>query len=406
MVDDLGEITIVVARLIPSAPDETQIIHFDRDGDVRWQIASASVIDDMRLAHDGTLLIAGSIATPAGNAAVARLDPDGGDLLWSAGDATIEPRPSFVAEAPGGEVAVLTRFSGTATLGGESFTAIGGADLGITRWHADGSLDHAWSFGGASAEFADAFDIDGRGTLVVGMGFNGATAAGDESFTSAGNYDSALVTFDGDGEVLDFLPVATGPGFGVMRDLVVTDDDDLYVLGNWRGTSEFGAAVGGDDLFVGRVRCTDGATPLRVRDVTAVVRDGAVDRTEYFCAQSQDAWNNCQAVYLVGATGTTYDYAGAAYDGHLMVGHTFGTAAAAPYSAVIDYLDADGNGERITAWFPAFSTTGTSSKMLFYVADDGSTYYADAEHDGFRFAAEVLTPAQAMVPAHLARARP
>ena len=40
--------------------------------------------------------------------------------------------------------------------------------------------------------------------------------------------------------------------------------------------------------------------------------------------------------------------------------------------------------------------------MLFYVADDGSTYYADKEHDGVSDASEILTTEEAFTTEHLA----
>lgn len=409
VVDDAGEITIGVRRLITGGGgSETRLIHFAADGTQLWQVASASEIRDLRLGHDHTLVAAGSIADgTGGTATLARFDASNGSLLWHAGNAVTDPAVSLVAQGPGGELATLAHFSGSVTVGGQALVAQGAGDLLLQRYDAAGQLVDARALGGASDELPETLDIDGRGTTILGFAYDGATTIGPLQRASAGSYDDALAFIDADGEVLGLDAIASGPGFSRLRDVVVTSDDDLFAIGGWGGSSELGSSVGGTEIYAARLRCTDADAPLHVRDVVAVTRSAAVDRTQYFCAQTQDGWNNCQGVFLLASNGSPYDYPGASYPGaHLMVGHTFGTVAAQPFTTDIEYVADDGHHERVTAYFPAFSTAAGGGKMLFYVADDGSTYYADAEHDGYRFAADVLSPAAAMVPEHLARARP
>lgn len=401
VVDALGNTTVAVQRL--GSPRDTELVQLDAAGEVRWRRASDTVIYDLRIASDGTLVAGGNIATATGHATVARLDPDDGRVLWAAGDASVDPPVYHVAASPTGEVLAAGRFAGNAVVAGHDLVAAGAHDLFVAAWSEQGEPLRAWSLGGSSDEFVHSLDVDGQGDVIVGMVFDAETASGPFSRVSAGSWDVALAYFDAAGIATALVPIATGPGYATLGDVAVNEDDEVYVMGGWRGNSEFGPSNGAEEMFFGRLRCADAEAPLRLRDVTAVRRDGAVDRTQYFCAQSSAAWNNCKAVHLLGATGSTYDYPGASYDGWLMVGHTFGARAQTAFSTTIDYLAPDGTRESITADFPAFDTSDDGGKMLFYVADDGSTYYADAEHDGYHYAGEVLTPAQAMVPEHLAR---
>ncbi len=406
VVDDAGEITIGVRRLIiATGGSETQLIHFAADGTQLWQVTSPSEIRDLRLGHDHTLVAVGSIADGnGGRATLARFDAGTGTLLWHTGNAAVDPALSLVAEGPQGELAALGHFSGSVTMAGHGLAAQGAGDLLLAHYDPTGQLLDVEALGGASDELPESLDIDGRGTTIVGFAYDGETAVGTLHRASAGSYDDALAFIGSDGEVLALDAIASGPGYSRLRDVVVTDDDDLFAIGGWAGSSELGASVGGTEIYAARLRCADEDAPLRLRDVVGVTRSAALDRTQYFCAQTQDGWNNCQGVFLLGGNDWPYDYPGASYPGaHLMVGHTFGTTAAQPFTTDIEYVADDGHHERITAYFPAFSS---GNKMLFYVADDGSTYYADPEHDGYRFANEVLSPAAAIVPEHLARARP
>ena len=59
----------------------------------------------------------------------------------------------------------------------------------------------------------------------------------------------------------------------------------------------------------------------------------------------------------------------------------------------------------VTIYCPAFSTSG-GRKMYWYVGSDGTTYYADAEHDGADRYEELMTATETMIPEHIARSEP
>ena len=148
-----------------------------------------------------------------------------------------------------------------------------------------------------------------------------------------------------------------------------------------------------------------GLMPLYCRDVTSASRtEMSTDsgHTEYFNIDtSTGTWGT--SVYLIsGDNSITYDYVGITSSGYLMVAHTFDTVILNPYTVSIDYLDLANAPKHLTLYFPAFSTSN-GRKMYFYIANDGSSYYADPQNDGIDDeATEMLSVTAALVPAHLA----
>lgn len=162
------------------------------------------------------------------------------------------------------------------------------------------------------------------------------------------------------------------------------------------------------------IRCREGQVfdgescaprPMAVRDVSGVLRDGSVSRTQYYLSANASRPGDWTYVHLVGSTGSQHSYPGAARDGALLVAHTFDSVAPSPFTTDLSYVSPDGRVRTVTAYFPAFTTTG-GRKMFFYVAEDGTTFYADPEHDGISYSRELLTAAQAIRREHLAARRP
>ena len=111
--------------------------------------------------------------------------------------------------------------------------------------------------------------------------------------------------------------------------------------------------------------------------------------------------------YLLSADNSyIFNYNGASYAAApLLISFTFGTAMPA-HTEIISYLDGANSQASLTIYIPAFNTTKTGNSMYFYVAKDGSTYFADVNNNGLASNENLLSSAQALVPAHLARAAP
>lgn len=178
-------------------------------------------------------------------------------------------------------------------------------------------------------------------------------------------------------------------------------------------TCGIGGGDGRLDLEIDWIRATSAgdarveAPPLALTDVVSGTRSAPQTRTEYLSLQTGAAWQNARETFLFSADSTyTHNYPGRVLDGYLAVAHTFDDVAGEPYTQDLTVVDRAGAQRQVRAYFPAFATTG-GRKMIFWVAEDGSTYYADAEHDGVNDEwSEMLPRGVAMTPAHLARRAP
>jgi hypothetical protein len=145
--------------------------------------------------------------------------------------------------------------------------------------------------------------------------------------------------------------------------------------------------------------------PLVMRDVTNVARSGTMTSTEYFLSILPGTTTDRVYVHLVGWNDATqHTYPGAEREGHLLLAHTFDTDSPEPMTARVDYVDASGAARTLDVLLPAFETSG-GRKMMLWVAQDGSTFYADPEHDGVSQLSEVLAAEVAISPQHLAASR-
>ena len=194
----------------------------------------------------GTATFEGSTLVSAGGTSdmyVAVLDKSNGALQWirqGGGDDGTD-RPSGVSIANDGSVCVTGEFRGTATWGAISHTSITdpttgtpSTDVFIARYSATGN--ELWVRTG-SAPFAD------RGVDVVHDATGGIYVTGQFSDTITFQQEhpnvllnaTFIVRFDPNGQEQWFRR-AGGAGFNHVRDLVMTPEGDLLLVGDLQGT--------------------------------------------------------------------------------------------------------------------------------------------------------------------------
>jgi hypothetical protein len=172
-----------------------------------------------------------------------------------------------------GFVYVLGEFQGTAQIGSYtlSSTTPGKNDLYVAKYDDNGTVIWATRLGSASDRDTDggsSITVDPNGNVFVTGKFSGGTSFGPTVLTSAGGSDIFVVRMRAsDGAVL-WARSAGGPGDDAGYGVDYDDFGNLLVVGSVTGTASFGSQTltgnsGQTDFFVAKY--TNGGTPLWVR---------------------------------------------------------------------------------------------------------------------------------------------
>jgi len=172
---------------------------------------------------------------------------------------------------------------------------------------AEGDIAWLLSFGGAAGDVVEAGDVDGNGNLVsVGL-FRGSAdfdpGAGTAELTPLGGENAFVQKLNADGEFQWAFALQSDSSTGV-RDVAVDRGGNAYVLGNFRGTTDFDPgsglfelqAIGTTNRFIAKYDSDGAFAWVRRLDPEASVNGHALD---------VDRSGN---VYVVGTYGSTGDF--------------------------------------------------------------------------------------------------
>lgn len=192
-------------------------------------------------------------------------DCDGADCaIWSTiwGDAG-DVVPLDIALDPSGNVLILARLMGSATVAGEvlSSQGVNGNPL-LVKVEADGSPGWAVTFGDAAMTDFDArIAVDGAGRIVIAGMFDGAVTFGGATFTSAGDRDIFVAKLGADGSHLwsrQFGDTGSQAAAGVAVD----SSGDVVLVGNYFSNFNIDGNVltneGSSDVFVAKLDANGG----------------------------------------------------------------------------------------------------------------------------------------------------
>jgi hypothetical protein len=210
---------------------------------------------------EGTATFGSTTLTSAGFADifVAKLSPSG-SFEWAtrAGTSGGQDFGYGVSALPDGS-AILTGYFelGAATFGSTTLTTTRG-DAFVAKVDPEGSFAWAKQIGSASGYvygFSPSVLTDG--SVIVTGAFEGTTAFGSISLTSAGNWDNFITKLDSSGSfVWANRAGGTSNDFGGMSVSALPDGSAIYT-GRFQGTATFGSttltAVGSADMFVAKV---------------------------------------------------------------------------------------------------------------------------------------------------------
>ncbi len=160
-----------------------------------------------------------------------------------------------LAVDPSGNVFVGGSFSGTVSFGGAALVSAGGTDLFLAKFAPDGTALWSQRFGGSGDDYAAGVAVTASGDVVLFAGFEGTVSFGGGDLTSAGYTDAVLAKYSsagahlwsrriGGSELDDALSVAVDPAGNVL------------LTGSFAGTASFAqtmlSSAGNSDTFVSK----------------------------------------------------------------------------------------------------------------------------------------------------------
>ena len=187
---------------------------------------------------------------------------NGGAPLWSKRFGDVNPNQIAYALATdaANNVLMAGSFWGTVNFGGSPLTTVGGDDIFLAKFDADG--DHVWSmsFGNASTDqIARSIAIGPANTIIVAGWFLGTVNFGGGNLTSSGGVDIFVAKFEADGDHV------WSKKFGGLEDqrlecVAVDGSGNVVVTGYYDGTVDFGGgqlpSTAENDIFLAKLNAS------------------------------------------------------------------------------------------------------------------------------------------------------
>jgi len=155
-----------------------------------------------------------------------------------------------------GNIYITGYYEGRAKFGNTTILSNGSRDIFVAKLDADGNWLWVSSAGGISDEYGRDVAVDADGNVFVTGYFNQTAYFGTNEIQSSGNSDIFIAKLDDEGNWL-WAASAGGGGYDRGNGITCDDDGNVYVIGNFEGTSSFGStnlvSSGGRDLFVAKL---------------------------------------------------------------------------------------------------------------------------------------------------------
>lgn len=199
--------------------------------------------------------LGGSNLTGAGGADIflAKFDPFLNHLVSKRfGDASSQYPLDLVVDGAG-NVLITGYFAGGVDFGGGLLTSAGGNDIHVAKFN--NFLTHQWSarFGDAATQNGQGIAVDGAGNVYLTGYFSGTVNFGAGNLTSAGGNDIFVVRLSAGGTHQWSAKFGDASNH-IGQKIAVTTAGDVYVLGHFTGTVNFGGSLltsaGAEDICI------------------------------------------------------------------------------------------------------------------------------------------------------------
>ncbi|WP_153821323.1 hypothetical protein [Polyangium spumosum] len=220
--------------------------------DIGWlksygETLTAQLINDVVIAPDGNIVIAGSFAgmidlgagplasTGGYDVLLAKITPLG-EVVWAKrfGDADTQQAYAVASDAMG-NIYVGGRVFGSVDFGNGVLTSAGSDDAFVAKFDTNG--DPMWSklFGDASTQQVRAIEVTKANQVILAGTFTGTVNFGGTTFTSAGGTDSFVAKLDETGFHAGSRRFG-GQGFDEVRAIALGEMGQVYMTGIFDST--------------------------------------------------------------------------------------------------------------------------------------------------------------------------
>jgi hypothetical protein len=185
--------------------------------------------------------------------------------------------------------------------GTHNLTAVGNADLFVSKLDADGNFAWAFAAGGQNNDYASSLAVDGTGNVYLTGPFQGTVdfdpGSGVVNLTSAGTRNVFILKLDPAGR-LAWAKMFTGTGTDYAYSILTDPQGRVFVTGGFKGTTDFDPGSGttslstaGDyDFFMAKLSSTGnllkiiqlGNTGYEIAQSMAMDTEGVIYATGYF----------------------------------------------------------------------------------------------------------------------------
>lgn len=208
--------------------------------------------------HGGTITFGNTVLTNSGGGDmyVTKFNSNG-NVLWatSAGGTGLDEGYSCAVDDSGNIYVAGTFASNTFTIGNKQLTTVGGSDIFIAKYNAQGNVIYANKIAGSSDEFWPEIACDNYGRCYVGGTFlSNQLDIGGNIISNYGSADIFMVRYDAAG-VAEFVKSGGNIGWQEIKGIKCDKAGNVYLTGNFEGGNlSFGAAnffnAGGYDFFL------------------------------------------------------------------------------------------------------------------------------------------------------------
>ena len=202
-----------------------------------------------------TVNFGGGNITSAGSSDIFVLKLDSsGKLLWvnTYGGTGDEAGIHFSIDSSG-NIYVSGNFGDTVDFGGGNVTSAGSADIFILKLNSSGAFQWVNTYGGTGYDTGNGLDVDSSGNIYVSGYFGDTVDFGGGNVTTAGNSDIFVLKLNSSG-AFQWVNTYGDTGFDVSEDTVIDSSGNLYIIGSFQNTVDFGGgnitSAGSNDIYV------------------------------------------------------------------------------------------------------------------------------------------------------------
>lgn len=191
-----------------------------------------------------------------------------GEHVWSTAlDSTYDTRGAAITVDPDGHVIAALHFTGSITIGNDSYTSSALDDILLIKLDPDGDVIFSRHIGGLGYQLVSALATDADGNIFVAGRFSSEIDILGTVYTTIGDYDAMLFMLNAAGDY-QWSQRMSGDYDNRATDLAITPDGDVVVVGTFDGPHTINGNTYDPTAIYDReiwaARYTAGATPVWV----------------------------------------------------------------------------------------------------------------------------------------------